>query len=182
MVSCSEPEPRKPISKKRSTFIEKSIAHNKLINKSQENFFINLIKKDSLHSYKTSEKGFWYTSKIQIDSTSNFPEKGDVVVINYEIRDVYNQVIYSKEELGDRHQKTVGDRLYHVDKEPFITGLQEGIKLMHLGETTTFLFPSNKVFGSTGLKDRIAPNQPLIIEVYLKQIIHPKKNTNTNIK
>lgn len=170
MAACSSPKPRKPISRSTSTFIEESIARNKTINKLEEDFFKKMMKNDTLHSYKASNSGFWYYIEKQIDTTSGFPVKGNLVVINYEIKDVNNNILYNKEELGTKNQKAVGDRLYKIDGEEFITGLQEGIKLMRLGETATFLFPSNKVFGPSGFQDRIKPNQPLIITVFLKEI------------
>ena len=49
---------------------------------------------------------------------------------------------------------------------------------MKQGEIVTFLLPSNKAFGATGLQNVIAPNQALIIKVKLKQIL----NNNNKIK
>ncbi len=175
ILSCSSPKARKPISRTTSTFLNESIERNKKLNKIEEDFFKELMQKDSLHNYKKSNTGFWYFTKNLKDTLKIMPKKGDHVIINYEIKDVFNNIIYSKEELGSREQQIKGDRLYKIDGEEFITGLQEGIKLMHLGETTTFLFPSNKVFGVTGFQDRIAPNQPLIITVFLKEINPTKK-------
>lgn len=177
VFSCSSPKARKPISRATSTFLNESIERNKKLNQSEENFFKKLMQKDSIHNYKNSNTGFWYYTENVKDALSKTPIKGDHVIINYEIKDVYHNIIYNKEELGSRDQKNKSDRLYKIDGEEFITGLQEGIKLMHLGETTTFLFPSNKVFGVTGFQDRIASNQPLIITVFLKEI-NPTKNNN----
>jgi len=182
MVSCSSPKPRKPISRSTSTFLKESITRNKAINKMQEDFFRKMMKKDSLHNYKASNTGFWYRIDTQKDTTNNFPVRGNEVVINYEIKDINNSIIYSKEELGSKNQKEIGDRLYKVDGEEFITGLQDGIKLMRLGETVTFLFPSNKVFGASGFQDRIKPNQPLIITVYLKEIKITNNPQTKNLK
>lgn len=170
VYSCSTPKARKPVSHKTSTFIKKSIERNKAINKMDEAFFKKMIKIDTLHSYLTSPNGFWYYYNTKVEANTKMPVKGNEVVINYEIRDIENNIIYSKNELGSKDQKLVGDRTYKVDGEDFITGLQEGIKLMKEEETVTFLFPSNKVFGVSGFRDRIASNQPLIIEVYLKSI------------
>lgn len=180
LVACKTPKPRKPISGGNdNSFIENSIKRNKAINKMEEDFFRKLIKKDTLHQYIETANGFWYYLKENVKLVKVLPKKGDEVIINYEIRNVYNEVIYTKEELGTRGQE-VGDRLYKVDSEEFITGLQEGIKMMHFGETATFLFPSNKVFGVSGFQDRINSNQPLIIEVYLKGLKVNTKNTQTN--
>ena len=170
IISCSSPKPRKPISRSTSTFLKESIERNKTINKIEEDFFRKMMQNDTVNKYYNSDNGFWYFYNNKVTDNTIFPKKGNEVIINYEIRDVNNTIIYAKEELGTKNQNAPGDRLYKVDREEFITGLQEGIKLMHKGEVVTFLFPSFKVFGVSGFQDRIAPNQPLIIQVYLKEI------------
>jgi gliding motility-associated peptidyl-prolyl isomerase len=169
-VSCSGPKPRKPISKSNNSFIKKSIERNKLINKIEEDFFKNKMQQDTINKYYNSNNGFWYYYNKKSSNNTAFPKKGDEVVINYSIKDVYNKLIYNMEELGSKDQPIIGDRTYKIDAEDFITGIQEGIKFMKVEEQVTFLFPSNKVFGATGFRDRIKPNQPLIITVFLKQI------------
>jgi len=174
--ACEKTVIRKPISGSNTrNFMEVSIALHKGINKLEEDVFKKMMQKDSLHTYKKSNAGFWYYVSKQIDTTSNYPKHGDEVVINYEIKSLDNKVIYKKEELGTKGQGNPADRLYKVDGEDFIKGIQEGVKLMKLGETAVFLFPSDQVFGSKGFQDRIAPNQALIIEVYLKKIINKTK-------
>lgn len=178
VVSCSKPKARKPITKTNSTFLKASIKRNKIINKKQEDFFAKLIKKDTVHHYINSEHGFWYFIKSKKDTLNAKPKKGDEVVINYEIRDINGNIILPKEKLGTYGQKNKADRLYKVDGENFIQGVQDAIKLMHEGETAVLLLPSNKAFGITGLEDYIAPNEPLIIEVYLKKINNIKTTKN----
>lgn len=163
-LSCSKPEPRKPIIRKTSSFMHESIERNKVLNKLEDDMIRLKIEKDSLHSYINSQHGFWYFY-IEKDTLSNkSPIPGEEVVFTYEIKDLKDSIIYSKEELGEKN--------YFIDKEELITGLQDGIKLMKEGETIVFLFPSYKAFGYTGF-GRVKPNQPLIYTVQLKQI---KKN------
>ena len=180
LVSCSNPKPRKPIVKTKSNFIEASIKRNKLVNEIEEEIFKNLREKDTAHYYINSHKGFWFYLKSKIDTIAVYPKKGDEVVINYEIKDINEQIIFSRNQLGSPNQKNKKDKLYKVDGEDFITGIQEGIKMMQLGETAVFFLPSNKAFGVTGYQDIIAPNQPLIIEVFLKEIKTKTKNDETN--
>lgn len=186
LFSCSSPKARKPVSQSNSkSFIEASIKRNKALIKMEEELFETIIRKDTLHTYTTSPNGFWYYYNHKIEDVTVRPKSGDNVVFNYEIRDVKNNVIFTKEALGDRVSKDLsagktkkGDRTLHIDGEEFLTGMQEGLKLMKEGEKVTFLFPSNKVFGATGFRDKITPNQSLIIEVYLKKI--NKKGINNN--
>lgn len=162
LLSCNEPEPRKPIVRKSSTFLKESVVRNKVINKLEEKAFLEFIEKDTINDYLASEKGFWYYYNKKDSVSTIYPKKGDEVIYTYEIKDIYNDILYSEEDLGQRS--------YLVDQQELITGLQDGIKLMKEGEEVTFLFPSHKAYGYSGY-DKIGSNQPLIYTVTLKKII-----------
>lgn len=171
LISCSEPEPRKPITHNSSvSFYEESIQLNRNILNKEMDAFKNIIQKDTLNSYISSPYGFWYFYNKQVDTNSKKAKKGDIVIINYTIKDLDNNILISKNELGSKGQESKSDRLLKIDGEDFILGLHEGIKLMREGDVVTFLLPSSKAFGSTGLHNIIAPNQPLILKVKLKTI------------
>ena len=89
-------------------------------------------------------------------------KKNDIVEISYEILDLNNQVIYSKEELGTKE--------YKVDREDFIPALQQGIKMMKKGETIKFVIPSYNAFGIVGDENKIGINQSIISIVTLLNI------------
>ena len=161
VVACAQPKPRKPITRKTSTFLKESIERNKAINKAEETELMRLIALDSLTTYITSPNGFWYTYQVRDSIGTVFPVKGNQVVYEYDIADIYGSEIYSRSELGER--------TYLVDEQELITGLQEGIKLMKAGETITFLFPSHKAYGYSGY-EKIGSNQPLRYTVTLKKI------------
>ena len=168
IISCSKTEPRKPIVRKTSSFMEESVQRNKLLNKVEEDLLTYKMQTDSLHEYINSNNGFWYYFQHKDSLKSRFPVKGDEVVFTYEIKNLQDSILYTKEEIGIRN--------HLVDKEELITGLQDGIKLIKEGEIATFLFPSYKAYGYTGY-ERIKSNEPLI---YTVQIIKINKNKNTN--
>lgn len=142
--------------------MRESIERNKVFNKLEEKLIQQKMESDSIHVYTVSPHGFWYYY-MQTDTINAVsPVKGDEVVFSYEIKDLKDSIIYSKEELGDKN--------YLVDKEDLISGLQDGIKLMKEGEIVTFLFPSYKAYGYSGF-EKINSNQPLIYTVHLKKII-----------
>ena len=124
---------------------------------------------DPQHEYRNSSSGFWYYYSKQNKESSYLPKTGDEVLFEYEIKNLKDSVVYTREELGRIE--------YLVDKEELITGLQDGLKLMKEGEVVTFLFPSHKAFGYTG-SDRIAPNEPLIYTVELIKINKLSENEN----
>jgi gliding motility-associated peptidyl-prolyl isomerase len=160
-LSCSNPEARKPIVRKTSSFMSESIERNKLLNKAENAILMQKMKSDSLHQYLNSEYGFWYYYDVQVPSENYIAKRGDVVFYTHEIKSLDNTILYAKEALGTKS--------YLVDKEDLIAGLQDGFKLMKEGEVVTFLFPSHKAYGYTG-NDKIKPNQPLIYTVELLKI------------
>jgi len=172
LFSCSEPKIRKPVVHRSSiSYFEESISVNKAILKQEEKYFKQIISKDTLNKYISSPYGFWYYYNNNNKSKSQRVKSGDRVVINYEIRDLNNNILINESELGSKNQKDKKDRLLKIDGENFLLGLHQGIKLMKKGDVVTFLMPSNQAFGATGFQDLIAPNQALLIKVKLKKII-----------
>ncbi len=161
IASCSEKQARKPISHSSGTFMKESIDRNKKLNEQEKLVIAKIIQKDTAFLYNRSEKGFWYAYENK--STENvFPVKGDIVNFDYEITDLYGNSIYSAEEL-----KT---QTYHVDKQNIMSGLRNGIKLMHKGDKVKFIFPSQSAYGYHGDDKKIGTNQPIICHVTLNEI------------
>ena len=165
LFSCSKIEPRRPINPKPSTtFYKEVIEDSKKINRSEDKFIAELIKNDTILDYKQSSEGFWYAYIHKNEENLPTPKIGDEVVIEYEILDLNDSIIYSKEELG---KKT-----YKIDKEDFISGLQKGIKLMKTGETITFVLPFYNAFGVLGDGKKIGVNQSVKSTVTLIKLIN----------
>ncbi|MBT5288745.1 MAG: gliding motility-associated peptidyl-prolyl isomerase GldI [Flavobacterium sp.] len=160
--SCSEQEARAPITSSKSNGLLSTISVLKEINKAEETKIKNYIKKDSLHSYISSPNGFWYRYIVKNDSDTVFPVKGDIVQVSYDLLDLNDQIIYSKE--------TNGIKEYVVDKEDFIRGLQAGIKLMKEGESMKFIIPSFNAFGVLGDEKKIGMNTSIISRITLINI------------
>ncbi len=160
--SCSEQEARAPITSSKSNGLLSTISVLKEINKAEETKIKNYIKKDSLHFYISSPNGFWYRYIVKNDSDTIFPVKGDIVQISYDLLDLNDQIIYSKE--------TNGIKEYVVDKEDFIRGLQAGIKLMKEGESMKFIIPSFNAFGVLGDEKKIGMNTSIISRITLINI------------
>jgi gliding motility-associated peptidyl-prolyl isomerase len=161
--SCYKIEPRKPINPKPSTTLYKETIKEAIsLNKIEEDKILQLIKNDSTKVYLQSLQGFWYTYVNKIEENLPTPVNGNEVIFEYEIRNLNDSLLYSKENLGIKS--------YVVDKEDFISGLQKGIKLMKIGETITFVLPSYSAFGITGDGNKIGINQSIISTVTLTNI------------
>jgi gliding motility-associated peptidyl-prolyl isomerase len=162
--SCKQPqEARKPLSQASGSFMKKSAERNKKLIAGEEGQIDSLIKSNPKIKYFASTKGYWYTYVVQNLQDTLTPKKGDVAFFDYEIKDLKGNVIYSQLELRPQ--------TYAVDKQNIMTGLREGIKLMHKKEKVIFLFPSHIAYGYHGDDKKIGTNQPLLCTVTLHNFI-----------
>ncbi len=168
LVSCVKYEPRRPVSHHSGTFIAESIKLNKQINAIQDVAIKYYIAQDSVNDYLSSSDGFRYAYIYQIKEDGKKPRIDDEVFFEYEISDLANNVLYSKEELGKNR--------YLIDKEDVESGLQNGLKLMKENEEVKFIFPSFKAFGFSGDQEKIGINQPLVYKVKLNKIVKNNEN------
>lgn len=164
VASCKQhQEARRPLSQSSGSFMKKSAERNKKLIASEEGQIEALIKSNPKIKYMASTKGYWYTYVIQNPNDTLTPKKGDVAFFDYEIKDLKGNIIYSELELRPQ--------TYSIDKQNIMTGLREGIKLMHKNEKIIFLFPSHIAFGYHGDDKKIGTNQPLQCTVTLHNFI-----------
>ena len=140
----------------------KHCSYKKNISELEEAEILKYIENDSLNIYKTSPNGFWYSYVHQIQEDLVTPKTGDIAELTYDIRDLNDIILYSKETLGIKN--------YVVDKENFISGIQKGIKLMKVGETIIFVIPSYNAFGISGDGNKIGINKTIKSKVTLLNI------------
>jgi gliding motility-associated peptidyl-prolyl isomerase len=156
-------EARRPISQTSGTFMKESVDRNKKLISGEEKQIDSIIKSNPKVKYIASKKGYWYSYEVQNLQDTITPKKGDVAFFEYEIKDLKGNTIYSQLELRPQ--------TYLVDKQSIMTGLREGIKLMHKKEKVIFLFPSHIAFGFHGDNKKIGSNQPLLVSVTLHNFI-----------
>ncbi len=164
VASCKQhQEARRPVSQASGTFMKKSAERNKKLVASEESQIDSIIKSNPKIKYLASTKGYWYTYIIQNTLDTITPKKGDVAFFDYEIKDLKGNNIYSELELRPQ--------TYTIDKQTIMTGLREGIKLMHKNEKIIFLFPSHIAYGYHGDDKKIGANQSLLCTVTLHDFI-----------
>lgn len=162
--SCKQhQEARRPVSQASGSFMKKSVERNKKLIAGEEGQIDALIKSNPKIKYIASTKGYWYTYVTQNKVDTLTPKKGDVAFFDYEVKDLKGNVIYSEVELRPQ--------TYLVDKQNIMTGLREGIKLMHKKEKVIFLFPSHIAYGYHGDDKKIGTNQPLLCTVTLHNFL-----------
>jgi len=169
LASCSGQEARRPLQKHSGSFIKESAERNKELYDHEKDIIEKIIAKDSLHTYFTSEKGFWYYYNKRDTSKTIMPKTGDVVEFTYNIKDFYGNVILTEDENG------LQNYLVDQSKQELISGVREGLKLMKEGEKVTFLFPSYKAYGYYGLEKKIGTNLPVQSTVTLHSIEQQKE-------
>ena len=164
VTSCKHhQEARRPISQASGSFMKKSVERNKKIIAGEEALIDAVIKKNPKVKFIASTKGYWYAylAKNTLDTLT--PKKGDVAFFDYELKDLKGHIIYSQLELKPQ--------IYYVDKQNIMTGLREGIKLMHKKEKVVFLFTSHMGFGFHGDNKKIGTNVPLLCTVTLRDFM-----------
>lgn len=167
ILGCKELEARRPKQHSTKNFYKEVVEQNKKLNALETQKIISFLKKDTITDFKSSANGFWYAYEKKDTLTNSTPVKGDQVTLHYNITTIGNEVIYDFQ-----------TRNYTIDKEDFVPGLQDGIKLMKKGETITFVIPSYRAYGVTGDGNRIGMNQTLKSIVTLIEI----KKPNNEIK
>ncbi|MCK5815544.1 MAG: gliding motility-associated peptidyl-prolyl isomerase GldI [Flavobacteriaceae bacterium] len=168
LISCSNPEARRPISHHTDSYLKKSIQRNKQINAFEEEAIKYYIAQDSTNIYSSSTTGYWFRYLERNEELEGVnPKFEDTIIFNYEISDLNNEVLYSYDELGEV--------TYKIDKENLESGLQDGLKIMREQDEIMFLFPSYKAFGILGDKEKVGMNQSLIYKVKLIKIKSKKK-------
>ncbi len=168
MISCKDQEARRPITATKTYTLASVTEDLKKINKKEETKVLAYIKKDTANTYSSSSSGYWFYYQTKIEEELPTPKVGDIVELTYEILDLNNQPIYTKEELGIKQ--------YKVDKEDFIPALQDGVKNMKIGETIKFLIPAYNAYGIVGDENKIGINKSIISILTLINIKENPKN------
>lgn len=159
LFSCKEPEPRLPISKSKSSQINKSIELNKALIEDEEDLIKAYIKQDTLKQYLNTSSGFWYAFTERHLEDTYHPKPGDLATFTYSVSSLDNTVLYTETEIGTLK--------YLVDQEDQLKGIRYAIKLLKQGEKATFIFPSHLAYSYTGDNNKIGKNQPIIINLNL---------------
>ncbi len=164
VLSCQHPEARKPVKSTSGTFIKESAERNKVLYEREEKIITDIITRDTTNTYLSSRSGFWYYYTVKDSLQSSFPKLGDHVTFTYDIKTLGGKMILSETENGIQH--------YKIDQsnQELISGIRDGLKLMKVGETITFLFPSYKAYGYYGIENKLGTNVPVQSTITLKTI------------
>lgn len=161
VLGCEGPEARRPVKVRSGSFLKESVERNRLLLSREEYLIEKRISADSLEGFKRSPDGFWYAYEDR-DSTAYQPVEDDLVFLNYDLKTLNGDPLYTQEEIG-----TVS---YRVDKQELFPGLRSAVRMLREGESATFFFPSALGYGYTGDNRRIGSNTPLMSTVTILNI------------
>lgn len=169
--SCQTPEARKPVKSSSGSFIEASVERNKRIYEEEKASIQVIIAADSANTYSSSENGFWYAiTKKDSTGVQQKPIFGDLITFTYNVKDLEGNIIVSAKENGIQN--------YKVDQsnQELISGIRDGIKLLNVGESARFIFPSYKAFGYYGIEKKLGTNIPITSDITLLSINQTQEN------
>lgn len=170
VASCKSPEARRPVKQTSGSFIKESAERNKALYEKEEAVITSVMEANPDINYMASESGFWYYYNQKDTLTTRRPVFGDEVTFTYDIKDLKGRLILSEDDNGLQN--------YVIDQtnQELISGLRDGLKLMKVGETVTFLFPSYKAYGYYGIENKLGTNIPVQSTVTLKSIEQIQEN------
>jgi FKBP-type peptidyl-prolyl cis-trans isomerase len=132
---------------------------NKMLVKTEEEEINNFINR---YGWKMNETGTGLRYMIYKNGSGVKAQFGKVAVVNYEVRLITGDVCYTSKDEGPKE--------ILMGKSCEITGIEEGILLMKVGDKAKFIIPSHLAFGLLGDEKKIPKRATLIYDVELFKI------------
>ncbi len=135
---------------------EQLIAANKAAEETEDRQIEDFIRRRGW-KMKTTGTGLRYM--IYKKGAGKKAETGKIAVIDYEVRLITGELIYTSEKEGAKE--------FLIGKGGVESGIEEAILLLHEGDRAKFILPSHLAFGLTGDQNKIPPKSTLIYDIKL---------------
>lgn len=89
-------------------------------------------------------------------------EVGKIAKFNYEVKLITGDICYSS--------KTDGAQEFLIGKGGVVSGLEEGILLLKVGDKAKFIIPSHLAFGLLGDEDKVPKRATLVYDLELLEV------------
>ncbi|MFW5793224.1 MAG: FKBP-type peptidyl-prolyl cis-trans isomerase [Bacteroidota bacterium] len=139
---------------------EKMIGANRLLLGVEEQEILDFIDR---YNWDVKETGSGLKYDIYHHGNGKKAEEGLTAVINYEISLLTGDLVYSSEEEGNK--------AFKIGKGGEISGLQEGILLMRVGDKARFIMPPHLAHGVPGDGVKIPKRVPIVYKVELIDLL-----------
>ncbi|MBK7027944.1 MAG: FKBP-type peptidyl-prolyl cis-trans isomerase [Bacteroidales bacterium] len=133
---------------------EEIINANKKVVDLEDQQIKNLIKR---YGWKMIETGTGLRYMINQEGNGEKPVIGDIATINYEIRLIAGEVVYSSKESGPK--------TFRIGSGGVEGGLEEAILLLRVGDKAKIIMPSHLAHGLIGDQNRIPGKATLIYDL-----------------
>lgn len=145
-------------SKKKHSVNKYSAEKFKKIYEKEDSFILSLLK--GREKIKTSPHGFYYEILDTVSTSDMSFEAGDEMYLSVSVFTLKDHLVYEERELS-----------FFLDRSSeVIRGINEGVKLMKVGQIFRFYFTSFQAYGIWGDRKKISPNMPLIYKVKLLSV------------
>jgi len=114
------------------------------------------------HEWTMAKTGTGLRYSIYKKTKGAQPKDKDKAVISFDVNLINGVECYNS--------KNDGMKLFELGKAQVESGLEEGIKLMHVGEKAKLIIPSHLAFGFMGDENKIPKHATLIYDVELVEI------------
>ena len=155
LLSCVKQSPQPPSNKGNTG--DENVATLLVINQNltlkEDSILEKFVQKEI--GYKKSDLGFWY--KIQQTAAGKLIKDKDKCQFSYQMAFLNGKVIEKAEK-----QIVIGQK-------QIVVGLEEGIKLMHKGDSATFIIPWYLGYGLKGNKPNVPPYTSLIYHIKVNE-------------
>ena len=132
---------------------------NKMLVKTEEEEIINFINR---YGWEMKETGTGLRYMIYKNGSGEKALKGKVAVINSEVKLITGDICYTSKDEGPKE--------IIIGKSGEISGIEEGILLMRVGDKAKFIIPSHLAFGLLGDEKKIPKRATLVYDVELLKI------------
>ena len=121
------------------------------------------------NDYDRTSTGLYYTLLEQDEEIGEaFPQLGETVFVDYTGWVIYGNVFDTSKYRDEPFEFRVGAGFN--DGNQAILGLDEGVRLMKVGQTMRFYIPSHLAYGQSGQLPAIPPNSVLVFDIKLLDV------------
>lgn len=139
---------------------EAMIGTNKILLEIENQDIIDFINR---YGWETRETGSGLRYYIYRQGNGPRARSGQTAVINYSVRLLTGDLVYSSEENGPRR--------FRIGRGGVESGLEEGIVLLRVGDRAKFILPAHLAHGLPGDGERIPQRAAIIYDVELIELI-----------
>ena len=140
--------------------LKKPLEHvNKKLVKEEDREIKDFIER---YNWNMSETGTGLRYLIYKKGNGASAKKGKIAKFNYEVKLITGKVCYSS--------KTDGPQEFLIGKGGVISGLEEGVLLLRVGDKAKFIIPSHLAFGLLGDEDKVPKRATLVYDLELLEV------------